>query len=233
MHYDVFNGDADGIIALLQLRLSEPKESRLITGVKRDIKLLGRVLKQDDVSSVTVLDISMEKNTDPLNKLLENNTPVFYCDHHRTGDIPQSKYLETLIDLDAEACTSLLVNEKLSGKHLAWAIAAAFGDNLISTAKKIATSNGFKEDDINFLCELGTLINYNGYGADESDLHMSPVELFKNLLNYPDPFMLRQDLESPFYMLKNGYEADYAKLAELVPIEVNHVCKIYELPAES
>ena len=38
MHYDVFNGDADGIIALLQLRLSAPnssetQESTLITGV--------------------------------------------------------------------------------------------------------------------------------------------------------------------------------------------------------
>lgn len=46
MHYDVFNGDADGIIALLQLRLSEPKESALITGVKRDIKLLSQVVAQ-------------------------------------------------------------------------------------------------------------------------------------------------------------------------------------------
>ena len=47
MHYDVFNGDADGIIALLQLRLSKhkphPKESILVTGVKRDISLLKNV----------------------------------------------------------------------------------------------------------------------------------------------------------------------------------------------
>eukprot|EP00487_Bulimina_marginata_P011750 TRINITY_DN7573_c0_g1_i1.p1 TRINITY_DN7573_c0_g1~~TRINITY_DN7573_c0_g1_i1.p1 ORF type:complete len:107 (+),score=7.45 TRINITY_DN7573_c0_g1_i1:236-556(+) len=61
MHYDVFNGDADGIIALLQLRLAAPKDSTLITGVKRDISLL----KQVDVSkatAVTVLDISLGKN---------------------------------------------------------------------------------------------------------------------------------------------------------------------------
>ena len=31
MHYDVFNGDTDGVIALLQLRLAEPKTSQLIT----------------------------------------------------------------------------------------------------------------------------------------------------------------------------------------------------------
>ncbi|MGL6056659.1 MAG: DHH family phosphoesterase, partial [Vibrio metschnikovii] len=43
MHYDVFNGDADGIIALLQLRLAEPIESQLVTGVKRDIQLLKKL----------------------------------------------------------------------------------------------------------------------------------------------------------------------------------------------
>ncbi|MFA0231677.1 DHH family phosphoesterase, partial [Vibrio sp. 10N.261.45.A7] len=61
MHYDVFNGDADGIIALLQLRFAEPKESTLITGVKRDIQLLKQV-DIDQAESVTALDISMEKN---------------------------------------------------------------------------------------------------------------------------------------------------------------------------
>ncbi len=43
MQIDVFNGDADGICALIQLRLSQPAESKLITGVKRDIQLLQRV----------------------------------------------------------------------------------------------------------------------------------------------------------------------------------------------
>ncbi len=43
MWIDVFNGDADGICALLQLRLQQPRESLRITGVKRDIALLERV----------------------------------------------------------------------------------------------------------------------------------------------------------------------------------------------
>ncbi|MGB5082223.1 MAG: acetyltransferase, partial [Burkholderiales bacterium] len=34
---DVFNGDADGLCSLRQLRLAEPAESQLVTGVKRDI----------------------------------------------------------------------------------------------------------------------------------------------------------------------------------------------------
>ena len=40
---DVFNGDADGICALHQLRLAAPADSELVTGVKRDIALLERV----------------------------------------------------------------------------------------------------------------------------------------------------------------------------------------------
>ena len=40
---DVFNGDADGICALHQLRLAEPAESVLVTGPKRDIALVERV----------------------------------------------------------------------------------------------------------------------------------------------------------------------------------------------
>ncbi len=60
MHYDVFNGDADGITALLQLRLAEPKSSTLVTGIKRDIKLLKQVLPQTDVCGVTILGMCCE-----------------------------------------------------------------------------------------------------------------------------------------------------------------------------
>ena len=40
--YDVFNGDADGICALQQLRLQFPREAERISGLKRDIDLLRR-----------------------------------------------------------------------------------------------------------------------------------------------------------------------------------------------
>ncbi|EMI16065.1 phosphoesterase, DHHA1, partial [Rhodopirellula maiorica SM1] len=56
-HYDIFNGDADGICALHQLRLADPQPSRLVTGVKRDINLLKRV-SADAGDQLTVLDIS-------------------------------------------------------------------------------------------------------------------------------------------------------------------------------
>ena len=43
-YYDVFNGDADGLCSLHQLRLDEPRDSVLVTGAKRDIELLQRVV---------------------------------------------------------------------------------------------------------------------------------------------------------------------------------------------
>ena len=61
--YDVFNGDADGICALAQLRLAEPKESVLISGIKRDIELLEQV-PLGQAATITALDISFDKNRD-------------------------------------------------------------------------------------------------------------------------------------------------------------------------
>ena len=56
--YDVFNGDADGICSLVQLRQIEPRDAVLITGIKRDITLLSQV-KSGKGNRITVLDISM------------------------------------------------------------------------------------------------------------------------------------------------------------------------------
>jgi hypothetical protein len=233
MHYDVFNGDADGIIALLQLRLSEPKESILITDVKRDIKLLSQVAAQKDISSVTVLDVSMEKNQDALHSLLNAKVDVFYCDHHRTGEVPSSAHLETLVDTTPECCTSLLINQKLNGQHVAWAIAAAFGDNLKTVATKLAIENGFDDSQIAFLEELGTLVNYNGYGASLSELHFTPVELYQTLYQYPNPFDLLSDEKSVFYHLRSAYQSDNQQVSILAPTYENHSVRVFELPSET
>ena len=106
--YDVFNGDADGIISLVQLRLAEPREAELVTGRKRDIKLLSRVdAKGGD--QITVLDISMRSNMDDLKRLLDVNASVFYVDHHNAGDIPEHPNLISVIDTSPEMCTACLL----------------------------------------------------------------------------------------------------------------------------
>ena len=232
MNYDVFNGDADGIIALLQLRLAEPKESKLITGVKRDNSLLKHV-DVAKATSVVALDISMEKNTEALKSILTNDIPVFYCDHHRTGDVPVSNKLTTLVDTSSEVCTSLLINNKLDGKFIHWAIAAVYGDNLVATADKLALENKLTKEQASFLCELGTLINYNGYGASLDDLHFDPAKLYKQLLTFTSPFTLQDDKSSVFYALQAGYSKDYLQVSSIEPSVSNDICEVYVLPCEA
>ena len=110
--YDVFNGDADGICALVQLRHAEPRNAQLITGVKRDISLLKQVDAQDG-DRVTVLDISMNKNRDDLQRILTAGAEVFYVDHHFAGTVPPSAMLKSLINEAPDVCTSLLINHYL------------------------------------------------------------------------------------------------------------------------
>jgi oligoribonuclease NrnB/cAMP/cGMP phosphodiesterase (DHH superfamily) len=109
---DVFNGDADGVCALVQLRLAQPAKAKLVSGVKRDIQLLERLSIQKN-DSVTVLDISLKKNRIALDRILQQGATVFYVDHHESGDIPQHTNLKAIINTAANTCTSLLVDQYL------------------------------------------------------------------------------------------------------------------------
>ncbi|WP_072671270.1 acetyltransferase [Vibrio injensis] len=229
MHYDVFNGDADGIIALLQLRLAEPIESQLVTGVKRDIQLL-RKLTVNPGDSVVVLDISMAKNTLDLQRLLNEGARVFYADHHQSGDVPYHANLTTHIDLNANICTGLIIDRLLAGRFHHWAIAAAYGDNLIATANQLASQAGLTTSQTNQLQSIGTLLNYNGYGQRLQDLHFHPAELLRSLLHYPCPFMLIDDQLSPYYRLKQAYQQDIAQVQDLKAYYQSQVLRVFILP---
>ena len=124
-----FNGDADGLCALQQLRLNDPRDATLVTGVKRDIKLLRRVNAAAG-DEITVLDISLDANRADLLRLLEAGASVRYFDHHYAGKLPRQRNFEAHIDLAPDVCTSILVDRHLGGGHRRWAIVAAFGDNL-------------------------------------------------------------------------------------------------------
>ena len=214
--YDVFNGDADGICALLQLRLAEPRQSTLVTGVKRDINLLDQVTAAAG-DAVTVLDISMDKNKKALQQLLADGVDVFYCDHHVAGDIPQSGNLQALINTDANVCTSLLINGHLKGQFAEWALVGAFGDNLRDSALAVAKPLGLSEAQLQQLENLGIYINYNGYGAAEEDLHFPPAELFGHLLPYASPLDFISQNAAIFARLENGYQDDMAQVAAVAP----------------
>jgi len=225
---DVFNGDADGICALHQLRLAEPCASELVTGVKRDISLLKRVhAKAGD--RLTVLDISLDKNRDDLNRLLDDGVVIHYFDHHFAGDIPVSKHLHAHIDTSADTCTSLLVNDYLDGAFLLWAVTAAFGDNLFDAARTAALPLKLSEQQLHLLEKLGTLINYNGYGVTLDDLHFSPQALYGEISAYEDPFDFIEHATA-FKRLAEGYAADIEQ-ARCLPSEIEEdAIKVIFLP---
>ena len=113
-YYDVFNGDADGICALQQLRLAEPRDSVLVTGVKRDIGLLARVTAVAG-DEVTVLDVSLDKNRAALDRVLAAGARVRYFDHHFPGEIPRHPNFHCHVETLPDKGTSLLVDDYLGG----------------------------------------------------------------------------------------------------------------------
>jgi len=227
---DVFNGDADGICALHQLRLADPADSELITGPKRDISLLKRV-KAEAGDRITVLDIALSKNRDALDRLLDAGAQIRYFDHHQPGDIPVHPHFEPHIDTDANVCTSLLVNHYLQGKQLVWAVTAAFGDNLADAAHQAAEPLSLSAEQLAQLQSLGECLNYNGYGETLDDLFYDPADLYRQLRPFADPFAFIA--ESPAYQtLKAGYHDDMARAVAVSAAEERAAGRIFMLPAE-
>ncbi|MCI5223274.1 MAG: acetyltransferase [Candidatus Electrothrix sp. AR4] len=230
-YIDVFNGDADGICALHQLRLHEPRpDARLLSGVKRDISLLEQLLEVNN-SLITVLDISLDRNRDSLETILSGSNTILYVDHHYAGSIPDSNQLAAHINPDPLTCTSLIINQLLENKYFLWAIVGAFGDNLDESALRLANQSGLTRSTIDQLKEIGILLNYNGYGASEEDLFFHPIELFRQVQPYADPLDFYAD-SSALRILQKGYQDDMDKAMSFAPVHQDRAGRIFQLPAE-
>ena len=204
--YDLFNGDADGICALLQLRFAEPREdATLVTGVKRDIKLLQRV-EPEAGDRITVLDISLDKNRDDLVRVLDAGAEVFYVDHHFPGKVPESSSLKSMINEAPNVCTAC------------WSITTCAApivngpcgylwNNLKDSAEGLAKILKLSRQ-LTLLENLGVYINYNGYGSDLDELHFKPDELYRLLSHYKNPFDFVSDNAEQFNRLESGYHQD-------------------------
>ena len=227
--FDVFNGDADGICALLQLRQAEPRDASLITGVKRDIALLDRVSAASG-DRVCVLDVSLDKNREALGRVLAAGASVWYCDHHFAGEIPVSDALETHINTESTVCTSLLVNGYLAGAGRAWAVVGTFGDNLRESAGRLARPLGLSGASLDQLENLGIYINYNGYGSDLAELHFHPGDLYRELLPYPDPHTFMHENRDTFDRLEGGYHEDLAAARSMQAEHADDTTAVYVLP---
>lgn len=228
MLFDAFNGDADGICALHQMRLAEPLQSTLVTGVKRDIGLLKKIDAQAG-DHVLALDIAVEKNAAALAALLEKGVTVRWFDHHNPGELPEHPNFQASIDTAADVCTSLLVDRHLGGKHRVWAVTAAFGDNLHAAARHAAEPLGLAPEQLDRLRELGECLNYNGYGESLEDLHFHPAELYRVLSAYADPFAFIEEA-AEFATLSRGYAADMALAAATRASETRASGAVFILP---
>ena len=226
--YDVFNGDADGLCALHQLRLAEPRDAVLVTGAKRDIALLERV-PPEQAGEICVLDISLDSNVDALRVLLDAGCKVRYFDHHAAQRAFAHEGLELHWDEAPEACTSILVDRHLAGGYRGWAIAAAFGDNLEGVAQAMAQTEGMTAQQAEALQRLGTVLNYNAYGESVADLHVAPEQLYLAMQPYADPFEFITHAEE-YRLLVDGYRADAHRMESLEPRWSAACGDIYVLP---
>jgi hypothetical protein len=213
--YDIFNGDADGLCALHQLRLAHPRIATLVTGVKREITLLDRILAAAG-DELTVLDISLHDNRAGLLRSLQAGARCLYFDHHYPGEIPHHPGLEAHIEYAPGVCTSLLVDAYLGGRFRLWAVVAAFGDNLQGPASQAAQTLGLSDDQVGTLRQLGECLNYNAYGDSVADLYFHPADLYRRLLPFDDPFRFAAQ-DSAFDTLRVGFERDLASARGVAP----------------
>jgi len=232
MHYDVFNGDADGICALIQLRLAHPLNSTLVTGIKRDIQLLKKIAAGSG-DQLTVLDISLQKNTDQVKNFLELGAKIFYADHHQAGDTPHHPNLTALINTSSDTCTSLIINQHLQGQFPLWAITAAFGDNLHKSAEQLAKTLNIHSDILGQLEKLGTYINYNGYGSCIADLHFAPDKLYQEMASYTSPLDFITNNPLIYNQLEQGYLEDMRSAEQTQAEYDNDKIAVYILPDET
>ena len=228
----VFNGDADGLCALQQVRSATSHAGanapRLITGVKRDIELLDRLVGTRD-AAIVALDISLDKNRPALERLLAANNQVLYIDHHHAGEIPDSPLLRAHIDPAPHICTSLIVDRLLEGRYAAWAIVGAFGDNLLQTAVERAGALQLDRNRTDALQEIGMLLNYNGYGETLADLHVPPDQLAREMAPFADPWAYARE-SALLPRIRAGYEADMEHMRSCRPHETFPGGRVFLLP---
>ena len=209
MRWFAYNGDADGICSMVQWGLVHGVEGKRITGVKRDIELLKRVFA-DNEDEIIVMDISLARNHSMATELIETGIKITWFDHHLAGD--KIADLESYVDTSPNVCTAIIVENYL-GIESDWAQVALHGDGLSDYSSKPE----FKE--------LGELLNYNGYGADLSDLHFHPDELMLHCLESKTPTEFMKT--SIFTKLQQGFAADMSHAESITEYE-----GIYLLPNE-
>jgi hypothetical protein len=201
----------------------------LLTGVKRDINLLARLLDEQAetnwaASEIYVCDVSLDSNAEALYALLNLGATVHYFDHHRaTAYVPHPR-LHAHIDTAATTCTSLIVDKHLQHQFQAWAIAAAFGDGL-----QPEPIGAFNPEQLADLARIGRSINYNAYGDSVQDLHYPPETVLAAIQDFADPFGFYTS-SAMISRLESGFNDDLAQLTRVLASEISANCRLWTLP---
>ncbi|WP_342616798.1 hypothetical protein [Rhodoferax sp. GW822-FHT02A01] len=200
--YDLFNGDADGIYALHQLRMAQACDSQWLTCVKRNIALYQK-LPTNVALSVTALDISFARNEVGLRQVLGFGGRLRYFDHHAEEKRFAHPRLECYID-----CTR---------------------DNLPAQAVRLARNSGCSAGNRSARDQLGRLRNYNAYRVTTTELHIHPVDQCRSVHRFEDPqdFFARS---SEFGHLREGFAEDHQLPNALAPFAQTVLADVYVLP---
>ena len=230
-NYDVFNGDTDGIFAWHQLRLAHPRDATLITGVKRDVGLVGRV-EAGEGDLVTVLDVSHAKNRKDVQRLLDSGAMVEYFDHHDPGELIEHPNLTYHINTEPNVSTGLIVNSHVSGKNRLWSIATAFGDNHMDLAMNMAKSENLNEEQTTLLKQIGLVVNYNSYGQTADDLFFPPEEIAEATKACGSDIFRFTEQSDIFPTLLENFEKDMSTASCQEPYSISDKAVFYTLPNE-
>jgi len=230
-NYDVFNGDTDGIFAWHQLRLAHPRDATLITGVKRDVGLVGRV-EAGEGDLVTVLDVSHAKNRKDVQRLLDSGAMVEYFDHHDPGKLIEHPNLTYHINTEPNVSTGLIVNSHVSGKNRLWSIATAFGDNHMDLAMNMAKSENLNEEQTTLLKQIGLVVNYNSYGQTVDDLFFPPEEIAEATKACGSDIFRFTEQSDIFPKLLENFEKDMSTASCQEPYSISDNAVFYTLPNE-
>lgn len=228
-YFDVCNGDADGLCAVRQWRLHAPAQATLVTGLKREIALLERVVAEPG-DEVLVCDIAMARNRAALERLLACGVHVRYFDHHASGAPLAHPCLEAHLDTAPDVCTSVLVDRALGGRFRTWAVVGAFGDNLGAVAERLAATLALTRAQIDALRRMGEAINYNAYGESVRDVLIHPAQLYALMARYQEPFAMLAH-EPVLQALEAQRAHDLAHAAGLAPYWQDARGSVLLLPA--
>jgi len=231
-NYDVFNGDTDGIFAWHQLRLAHPRDATLVTGVKRDVGLVGRV-DAGEGDMVTVLDVSHAKNRKDVQRLLDSGALVEYFDHHNAGELIDHPNMTYHINTEPNVSTGLIVNSHVGGKNCLWSIATAFGDNHMDLAMNMAKSENLSGEQTTLLKQIGLVVNYNSYGQTVGDLFFPPEEIAEATKACGSDIFRFTEQSDIFSTLLENFSADMSSAVCQEPYSISDNAVIYTLPNEA